>query len=411
MGIVALTSVTLPASAATWSGGRTTPSLREIAAVDATGESIWPYGQEDVAGDGLASFTPQEQAIDIRTAYAVADASTFWVRAYVSAEGAVGANVSVYVFIDSDASTATGGRASAPEINALLATDPSPGGYEFVVVVESTGAIGGIWQWRSAQSSYALLPDSQGTRAGEIGSDLDPIRIGPKLHGYVQAAISESTLDVAPVCGLNLFFRSINTTQGLGNGDLDVGRAGPCVPPDANGDSVPDVVVPASGCTIDAQCAGQGLCVDGACVLAAPCVTSASCAAGQICTADGRCVAQGGASCTTNDTCSGLVCVSGTCTACTPGGSECGAGRRCGPDGRCVAGAGGTGGAAADGGIALAPGDKVVGGAFNCAAGGSAGGAEGATLALFGAAIGSLASRRRRRSRRRMDDMPTPRSS
>ena len=405
-GIVALTSVTSPAVAATWTGGRTTPSLREVVAIDATGESPWPYGQEDVAGDGLASFTPQEQAIDFRTAYTVADATTFWMRAYVSAAGAVGNNVSVFVFIDSDASPATGGTARAPEINGLLANDPTAGGYDFVVVIESTGTISGIWQWRSVQTKYALLPANQGTRSGEIGSDLDPIRIGANVHGYVQAAISASTLTVAPVCGLNLYFRSITTTPGLGNGDLDIGKLGPCIPPDANGDTIPDVIVPPSGCTSDAQCADHGVCVDGQCVLATPCVTSSDCPSGKICTADGRCVAQGGSSCTTNDTCNGLVCVSSTCTACTPGGSECGTGQRCGPDGQCVAG-GGTGGTSGDGVIALAPGDKVVGGAFHCAAGGSAGGPEGTTLVIFGAALGSLASRRRRRIQKRQDDTHT----
>ena len=315
IGVIAIGAVASTARAATWSGGRTTPSLREIVAIDATGESTWPYGQEDVAGDGLGSFTPKEQAIDIRTAYAEADASTFWVRAYVSAQDAVGADVSVFVFIDSDASVATGGNASAPEINALLTTEPSPGGYDFVVVVQSNGSVGGIWQWRAQQAKYVLLAANQGTRAAEIGSDYDPIAVRPDRHGYVQAAISESTLNVAPVCGANIFFRSITTTPGLGNGDLDVGRAGPCVPPDANGDKVPDVIVPPSGCTSDPQCPEHGVCVDGECVLVAPCVTSADCASGQTCTTDGRCVVKGGAQCTTSDTCDGLVCVSGTCTA------------------------------------------------------------------------------------------------
>src|SRR5688572_22496664 len=59
-----------PAEAQPWALGRQGPGLRELFAIDQTGETGWLYGQEDLAGDGLATFRQQEQSIDIRTAYA-----------------------------------------------------------------------------------------------------------------------------------------------------------------------------------------------------------------------------------------------------------------------------------------------------------------------------------------------------
>src|SRR5262245_25967867 len=94
---VALAAAT--AGAQTWIKPRTTPPLHEIVALDATGEAGWPYGFEDLAGDGQ-TFKQPEQAIDVRTAYAATDATRFWVRVYVADPDAVGAGVTVYVFID-----------------------------------------------------------------------------------------------------------------------------------------------------------------------------------------------------------------------------------------------------------------------------------------------------------------------
>jgi MYXO-CTERM domain-containing protein len=58
---------------------------------------------------------------------------------------------------------------------------------------------------------------------------------------------------------------------------------------------------------------------------------------------------------------------------------------------------GGSGGAAGDGGIALAPDEKVVGGAFNCSAGGGAGPAELSVAACLAVALGGWIQRRRKR--------------
>src|SRR6266568_3128588 len=133
---------------ATWINTRTTPRLSEIVAVDATGETGWPYGQEDVAGDGLATFATPEQTVDIRTAYAATDTSRFWARVYFSDPNGVGAGLTAYVFIDADRNAATGGRAMGAEINPAFTTDPSPGGYDFVFAVGGNGAVAGIWEYR-----------------------------------------------------------------------------------------------------------------------------------------------------------------------------------------------------------------------------------------------------------------------
>ncbi len=388
-----------PLFAATWVGGRTTPTLREVVAIDATGETSWLYGQEDVAGDGLAVFQPQEQSIDVRTAYAATDNANFWVRTYVSEQNGVGGNVIVYVFIDADGNAATGGRADTVDVNALLTTDPSPGGYEYVLGIRGNGTVENVWSWNAATTRFQALQPNQGTRVGEAGRDVDPIRIGADQHGYVQAYVDLATVGLTAACGANLYFRSVNTAAGIGNGDLDVGTAAPCVARDTNGDRVPDVVVPPSGCTADDQCPNNGVCVNGSCVVAPPCRTASDCPSGQQCTSDGRCVQQGGGPCTTNAQCNGLVCLNGACTACTPGGTECGAGNRCGPDGRCVTGGdpGGTGG---DGGLALSPGEEVEGGAFHCATTNpsQAGRSELILLGVAAVAFGSLVSRRRKRS-------------
>jgi len=100
------------AQAATWIAGRTTPNVKELVTVDETGEDLWLYGSEDIAGDG-ETFNPPEPNLDIRTAYATSDASRFWARTYVSDANAPGANVLVFVFIDADNNATTGESAAS----------------------------------------------------------------------------------------------------------------------------------------------------------------------------------------------------------------------------------------------------------------------------------------------------------
>jgi len=339
---VAATSGT--SAAATWINGRTTPRLSEIVAIDATGESGWPYGQEDLLGDG-ATFTPAEQQMDIRTAYAATDTARFWTRIYFSDPAMVGTGVTAYIFIDADQNASTGGRASAAEINPALTTDPSPGGYEFVIGVTGTGTIAGVWQYGTGM--YVMVTTS--SSMGEAGSDADPIAIGSLQHGYVQSMVNMNAVGLTPTCSANLFFRSVSGT----GGDLDGGQVGSCVPADTNADRVPDVVTPVGGCTSDAQCPGGGTCTNMVCSVPPSCSTDADCASTEQCTS-GSCVVRSGGTCTTSAQCADLVCTNGQCVACSSN-AECGTGRTCSSTGRCT------------GGVVLAPGEKVEGGAFNCA--------------------------------------------
>jgi hypothetical protein len=387
------------AEAATWTGNRTTPRLSEIVAIDATGEAGWPYGQEDVSGDGPA-FQPQEQSVDVRTAYAAADSSLLWVRSYVSDSNSVGGSVTVFVFIDSDGNTSTGGSAASTVIHALFTTDPSQGGYEYVMALRGNGTVSGFWQWRQQQSAFVVMQTQAGAASGEAGADTDPILINGPQHGYVQGNVSLSEVGLTPTCAAKFLFRSVNDAAGQAGGDLDVGRVAGCIPADSNSDGVPDVIVPPQGCSADAQCPGGGLCVNGKCVLPHPCVDDQDCGPDEECTDDGRCVPRPTASgCTSNEQCDGLICEDGECLPCTPGGTQCGAGNRCGPDGTCYAGvptgtggSGGTGGIQ-DGGPLLEADETVEGGACHCTTRG-VGGRPGVWMVVV--AFGLWVARRRR---------------
>ncbi len=355
----ALATLCSVASAQTWVAGRTTPSLPEVFAIDATGESGWLYGQEDVAGDGLDNFKQQEQSIDIRTAYAATDAQRFWVRIYVSDPNNAGGNVTAYVFIDSDQTTSTGGTAEAPEIDAKFSSDSSPGGYEYVVGISGSGAISDVWEWSATQGQYQTKQVTPAQANAETGNDLDPIRINGNDHGYLQASVDLGEVGLTQACLANLYVRTTNDTAALGAGDLEVGQVGSCVPADGNGDGVPDPVVPPTGCTDSSECPNGGICSGGKCVLTAACTDNAQCAADEQCD-NGRCVAVPGGACTDATECNGLVCDNGQCVTCT-GDAQCGSGI-CGPDGRCTNANTGSAGS----GPTLQPGDEIQGGACTC---------------------------------------------
>jgi hypothetical protein len=271
--------------------------------------------------------------------------------------GAASAAVTVFVFVDADQSSATGGPAAAPEIDARLVTDPSAGGYELVVGVRGDETVVGVWEWDTAQDQFATVATMPAEVVAEAGVDADPIGIGAANHGYVQAQLDLALTGVSAACDANLFFRSVSDDAAIGEGDLDVGRAGSCVPADDNDNGVPDVVPPPE-CTNDDQCPAQGICVDGSCRLTAVCIEDTDCDAGEACTADGRCVVVPTGDCTTSAECADGVCQGGQCTACTAD-DQCAAGQRCAPDGRCI---GDTG----DDGPTLEPGEEVQGGACAC---------------------------------------------
>jgi hypothetical protein len=386
----------------TWPGGRANPSLREIVAIDRTGEPGWPYGAEDVAGDGLDRFLVGEQSIDIRSGYAATNNARMWFRVYVSAVDAPANTVTAFLFIDSDLSTTTGGSAAAIDLDARLVSDDSGGGYEYVVAIQGPNTVVGLWQWVTQPSGYASLGAAALARTTvETGTDDDPLLLNAWTHGYLQGVVDLADVGLTELCQARLLLRTVSDSPGLGNGDLDVGSAGPCRPVDANGDNVPDLLLPTQTipnwrCQTNADCPGGGICVGGQCVLAPPCSMTADCGPGEVCT-NGACVAVGGDACSSNADCASLVCVNGTCAACSVAGAACPNGLVCAPDGRCIdaSGVGAAGGAGL-----LAPGEKIRGGAGTCSLfhPGSRWFSAGTLLTL-----GALALMRRRRSGGRRD--------
>jgi Cys-rich repeat protein len=353
------------AEAQTWALGQQGPSLRALFAIDRTGESGWLYGQEDLAGDGLATFRQQEQSIDIRTAYAASDDNAFFFRVYVSDTAPPGGNVSAYIFIDSDQNRATGGTAAASAIDARFTSDGSGGGYEFVLGVRGNQSVIGLWQWQQGQGAWTPLQTPPNRTAAEAGSFVDPIRINGDSHGYLQGSVTLAEVDLTPACLANLFVRTTNETATLGAGDLEVGQVGRCAPADGNGNGVPDLVEPPAGCSSSAQCPNGGVCINGRCILAPACASDADCSPTERCD-NGRCVARPtNTPCASNAECGALVCVNGMCGPCTAGG-QCASGLVCGPDGRCTDGSG-----AGGSGPTLAPGEEVRGGACACSTPGS----------------------------------------
>jgi hypothetical protein len=317
------------AFAATWTKG-TTPYLGQIFAIDATEEPNWPYGSKDVLGDG-PQFDAAEQALQLRTAYASANATQLWTRVYVSSQTAVDTTLTVFVFIDSDKNTATGGGTSSTTLSPMFTSEHSPGGYDYVLGIVGNGTIANVWQWATTPTpGYVVVSTTPTQTAAEIGADVDPILIafnGSMLHGYVQGRVDLGIVGLTQACDANLYVRSARPT---GPSDLDMKYYTSCVPAATNG--VPTIVD--TGCTSDAQCPQNGVCVNAACVVAQPCIAATDCPANDTCTADGRCVPATG--------------------ACTQGGTDCGAGFRCAPNGTCVAGGTTTGNG------------EVEGGAFHC---------------------------------------------
>ncbi len=348
------------AHAQTWALGAPGPGLRELFAIDQTGETGWLYGQEDLAGDGLTTFRQQEQSIDIRTAYAASDDNAFFFRIYVSDTAAPGGNVSAYIFIDSDQNRATGGTAAATAIDSRFTSDSSGGGYEFVLGVRGNQSVIGLWQWQQPQTGWTPRQTPANRTAAEAGAFVDPIRINGDTHGYLQGRVTLAEVNLTAACLANLFVRTTNETAALGAGDLEVGQVGRCAPADANANGVPDLVEPPPGCTTSAQCPNGGVCVNGRCILTPACTTDADCSPADRCD-NGRCVARPtNTPCASNAECGGLVCVNGMCGPCTSGG-QCASGLVCGPDGRCTDGSG-----AGGSGPTRAPGVEVLGGACAC---------------------------------------------
>lgn len=365
------------AHAQSWVGGRTTPSPGEFVAVDRTGEENWLFGAEDVAGDGLEAFTPAEQAIDIRSAYAAAVGGDFYFRLYVSATSAPPDEVTGYVFINADRNTDSGGSAEAPEIDARFSSDPSDGGYEYVFAVQGNGSVLGLWEWDAAARQFASQMPMQNRVDAEAGTDRDPVTSSPVEHGYLQGWVELDLVGLDNSCSADLFFRSLQESPDLGDGDLDVGLVGPCHPRDGNGDGVPDRWVPEDRCRENEECPVNSVCIEGRCVFTGVCDEDADCADDEACSADGYCVAREGDDCSEDAECSTRLCDNGSCSRCG-GDADCADGYRCGADGRCVSEDDPSTSTDGDSDLVLGPEDEVQGGACTC---GIAGGMRAASAA------------------------------
>lgn len=381
--------------APSWEGERAIPGLDEAWVVDATGEPDWPFGAEDVAGDG-AAFTAAEAAVDARSVYVARGDAALWTRVYFAGDATPPAELTVYLFVDEDQDATTGGPATAAAIDAALVTDPSPGGYEHLVAATADGAAAEVWAW---DGEAWVGGERMSPASTEIGVAPDPLRLGGEEHGFLQLVVDHGTAGLDAACTATLFFRTTAGGAVRSDGDLEVGAAAGCAPRDADRDRVPDAVAPPT-CARDADCPGGGICVGGECLIPVSCREDADCTAGEEC-AGGRCVAVGGEDCETDADCAPLVCDRGTCGPCRAD-VDCEDGR-CAPDGTCVrtaappagsGGAAGAGGTTGDDGITLEPGDEVRGGACTCGAAGSPAAGAAAWGAL--AALAALVGRRRR---------------
>jgi hypothetical protein len=311
--------------------------------------------------------------------------------------GAAPGEVTTYVFLDTDGSTATGGPATGTELDASFTDDPTDGGYEYVIRVQRTAngtAEGAIFQFSNTSRRFESVNASPIQLTVETGSFLDPIRINQNDHGYLQSVVDLNLINLTQACQAGIFVRTTNQTQSLGAGDLVVGRKMDCTPTFTGGN--PDIIVnPPNHCTNGDQCPNGGLCVNGGCRLTPACILDANCDNDHTCL-DGRCVYRGGNVCNNVNDCNGLVCDQGQCVACT-NSKQCGTGMACSPDGTCITAPSGTSTsttAASDAGLSLLPGERLQGGACACSAAGSRGGGWLGLAGLLGLGLCVLLARK-----------------
>ena len=416
----ALTAITLLASTAssaaaqTWSERRERPSLFEIVAVDETAQSLWPFGQEDIAKDGVANSMADESAVDLRSVYAATRSDGLWVRTYVASDAEPMQSAVAFFFLDNDANAKTGGKAEGDTLFKGWSTDPSPGGYELAVGMRGDGTLLGVFEWDDAKDVWTLQPDKPVLVTLETGKARDPLRLAGDDHGYFQMKLEPRVLKLGDGCTGPLFVRLWNDATGArAFGDSsDVTLCKPRL--NAYGD--PEILASAE-CNADTSCPAQGKCRERVCVFEYDCNQDAECRDGERCMGS-VCVRVVDRSCDSADDCDGLVCASGRCTACGTGARACASGLLCTPGGTCIrpgetgsAGRGGSsGGRSGSGAEDGDAGERVRGGAFTCAAlarigTGEAGDYDAHWVAAgVLAALGVIAGRKRRRARQRRSE-------
>jgi len=387
--LVPLLALASQASAQSWSSARARPALWQIVAVDRTGEPGFPYGREDVAGDGLVSFDPGEAGTDLRSVYADATADRLWLRTYVASTGEPTASARFFFFIDSDARASSGGDARGEPLEPGLRNDPTRGGYERAIVVRGDGTMLGVWEWSAPTKAWVNLPVVEGAVRVERGRASDPLGIGAPERGYVQVSVAADISRLDASCVGNFFVRSWNAGMRADDFGDEVREQAACRQPnDTLGDPV---VLRSYRCSADAECPASGRCRDGVCLFGYACGGGEDCRSGERCSGN-QCVRVVDRTCNTYADCDGLVCEATQCAACSESGARaCAGGLVCSPSGACVD---------ADDYVPAGGLDNIQGGAFNCAAGGT-GGASCALWSLLGvgfALFGRRAWTRMRRS-------------
>lgn len=382
------------AEAQAWAAGRTRPSLFEIIAVDATGRLGWPFGREDVAGDGAGTYEQDEAAVDLRSVYAVVYGDELWLRAYVQSDVEPEAGVLAYFFIDADARTTTGGKTLDASRFPELTSDASAGGYEHALVVPGDGTSGAAFAWSSQRDAWSARTDA--AIEVDAGVAIDPLRLAGDSHAFFQARVPLAGFDIDAGCDSNIWVRIASAPDGSDERrfvDQDVPVL--ChAKLNAFGDPV---ILRSDVCSDDDSCPADGECREGTCVFGYECDSNADCRRGTRCQAD-VCVRVMDGVCDSSADCDGLLCESERCTACTDTGDRaCADGYVCTPLGACIRPSDAEGRA----GDALPPGEKVRGGAFSCRAAVGSGRVDraGAALWLVLGACAAAYVRRRRRQR------------
>lgn len=369
--VVAAGALAQPAAAQTWSLGRSRPSLYEIIAVDPVSEPRWPYGNEDLAGDGQVTTTDTEASIDLRSVYADARTGRLWLRAYVSARSASASTTAFTAFfIDNDRDVTTGGQGEA--LAPTMSKDPSRAGYEVALGVKPDGTLLGVYTWNSTEKRWAPRNRPEQVANAERGVARDPLRLLGDDRVYAQVDVALAELELDERCLANIFVRTWNDQPDeLAYNDAVNAYAVTCrAKVNALGD--PEILR-GDRCESDETCPGAGRCEEGICLFSYECNSQAACQEDQRCT-NNVCVHYVEESCSSNDQCGGLICEAARCEACAASGARaCTGDSVCAPDGRCLSPSAAYSGD--DDSIALASGERVQGGAFSCsltpAAGGS----------------------------------------
>jgi hypothetical protein len=354
--VATLSVLTSPALAQSWSLGRERPALFEIIATDASADKAWTFGQQDVAGDGVATLQADEAAVDLRTAYADVRANRLWIRAYVAAKIVPTVNAVAFFFIDTDASVNTGTKADDTKLWSGLTADPTPGGYERAVGMRGDGTLLGVYIWDAQKSAWQSQPDRPMLATVTTGVGRDPIRMAGDDHGYFQVELDLATSGLDSTCNGTIFVRSFNdgdTKRSFGD-DLGMNAAACRAHLNAFGDPT---VLHSDACSSDASCPAQGVCREGICLFGYECSADTGCRSDEHCSS-GTCVRVVDKSCQQDVDCDGLVCDSGRCTTCSAAGARaCATGLLCAPEGSCLSPAAVSGAPA---------GEQVRGGAFVC---------------------------------------------